>query len=135
MTIADSLRKIMESERLFGSMFYDVFFERCPQAKAYFEGVDMRRQALVLTMALQMMEQYHTNNYAAIDHYLRHIGHRHDERTVPKKLYTDWRESLLATLEQFLGADWSDELAEEWGVAIEAATTAMFRGYDDPVGI
>jgi hemoglobin-like flavoprotein len=135
MTIAESLRKILESERLFGSMFYDVFFTRSPEARKYFDGVDMKRQALVLTMALQMMEQFHTNGYAAIDHYLRHIGHHHHDRDVPRELYADWRDSLLVALEQFLGADWSDDLRGEWERAIASATTAMFRGYDEPIGI
>jgi len=135
MGIAESLHQIMKSERVFGTMFYDLFFGRCPEAKSYFDGVDMRRQALVLTMALQMMEQYHTHGYTAIDHYLRHIGHRHNDRAVPREMYTDWRDSLLAALEQFHGADWDDSLRQEWEGAIKAATEAMFRGYDEPVGI
>lgn len=135
MTITESVKHIMESDQNFGSQFYEVFFGRCPDAKLLFDGVDMKRQALVITMALQMIEQYYSNGYSAIDHYLRHLGMRHKNWSIAKDMYADWSESMLAALEKFHAADWSNELRDEWQQAIEAATEVMFLGYDEHAGI
>jgi hemoglobin-like flavoprotein len=135
MTVAESMKQILESDQNFGSLFYEVFFERCPEAKTPFDGVDMKRQALVITMALQMIEQYYNNGYSAIDHYLRHLGMRHKSWSISKDMYADWSESMLAALEKFHAADWSDDLRTEWQKAIEAASEVMFLGYDEHAGI
>jgi len=135
MTISESMRRILESDDVFGSLFYDVFFERCPEAKAPFDGVDMKRQALVITMALQMIEQYYSHGYTAINHYLQHMGMRHKNWSISKEMYAAWSESMLASLEKFHATEWSDELRAEWQQAIEAATEVMFMGYDEHASI
>lgn len=135
MEIQDSLKQILQSEQVFGSMFYEVYFERCPEAKDHFAETDMKRQALVLTMALTLIEQHYNHEFAAVDQYLQHVGSKHSDRKIPRALYEPWREAMLATLERFLGADWSEHLAEQWSDAIETVTETMFRGYDERMGV
>jgi hemoglobin-like flavoprotein len=131
-TIHESLESIMSSGETFGSSFYEIFFERCPAAKDHFDGTDMKRQSLVLTMALQLLEQYHTKGFLSIEQYLQTMGARHVGYGVPKEMYVDWRESMLTAMERFHGNQWDDKLASQWGDAIELATDVMFRGYNDP---
>jgi hemoglobin-like flavoprotein len=135
MEIKESLKKILESDRVFGEMFYEVFFDHCPEAKPYFAETDMDRQALVLTMVLTLVEQHYNNDFTAVDEYLQHIGTRHADRGIAKYLYTPWRDAILKTLEQFHGDEWSTHLAEQWGDAIETVTETMFRGYEERKGV
>lgn len=130
-----SLEKILHSDERFGDLFYKIFFERHPEAKQYFDGIDMKRQSLMLTMALKLMGEYHAKGYAAINHYLEHLGTRHSDRGVPQEVYTDWSDSLLATLSEFHGEDWTDALAEQWRDAVAATSKVMFNGYDKRVGL
>jgi hemoglobin-like flavoprotein len=133
--IQDSLKRILHSEQVFGAMFYEVFFERCPEAKDYFLETDMKRQALVLTMALTLVEQHYNNEFTAVEQYLQHIGYKHADRDIPKALYVPWRDAMMVALEKFLDGNWSEHLAEQWRDAIESVTETMFRGYDERMGV
>jgi hemoglobin-like flavoprotein len=130
-----SLEKILHSGDQFGDLFYEIFFESHPEAKKYFDGIDMKRQSLMLTMALKLMGEYHAKGYAAINQYLEHLGTRHSDRGVPQEVYTDWSDSLLTALSRFHGKDWNETLAEEWRDAVVATSKVMFNGYDKRVGL
>jgi len=135
MDLAASLDKILASDHEFGEMFYDVFFEQYPVAKDYFEGVNMRNQALMLSVSLRLIGDYHKRGFAAIGHYLQILGTRHADRRVPQEMYPLWRDSLLTTLDKFHNGDWSGALANEWSEAIEAISQVMFEGYDKRTGL
>jgi hemoglobin-like flavoprotein len=135
MDIEKSLKLILQSGDQFGASFYDIFFERCPKAAEYFKDTDMSRQSLVLTMALQLLAQYYANGFLSIKQYLQTIGTRHDDWGIPREMYTDWRDAMLAALEKFHGEQWNDALANQWREAIERATEAMFHGYDRRAGV
>jgi hemoglobin-like flavoprotein len=135
MTLSSSLEKILQSGDTFGDLFYKIFFERTPEAKQYFEGVDMKRQSLTLTMALKLMGEYQAKGYPAIRQYLESIGTRHKDRGVPRETYAAWSDALLTALARFHGDDWDDALAGQWSDAIDATTMVMFDGYDHRAGI
>ena len=135
MDINESLKAILGSDKLFGEQFYARFFKECPEAKEHFGDIDMGRQALVLTMALTLIEQHYTHGYAAVEQYLRHLGSRHKERHVPAGMYPQWRESMLATLEAFHGDQWNERVSTQWHDAIEGVSDSMLNGYDEHVGI
>lgn len=135
MDIKGSLKKILEYEKVFGELFYEIFFKRHPEAAEYFKDTDMRRQSLELTMALTLVVQYHLNKFAAVEQYLKYVGMHHHDRKIPKELYPDWRETMMVTLERFHENDWNDDLANQWREAIDAATETMLKGYDRRVGI
>jgi hemoglobin-like flavoprotein len=135
MDIHESLHRLLQRKELFGTLFYDVFFERCPDARAYFAGISMDYQAALLTMALKVLEQYYTHGYPAMAMYLKYLGHKHNMRAILPELYPQWCEALLAALAQFHGADWSDEAAQQWRAAFEKAREAMFLGYQEPMHV
>ena len=135
MEIAESLAKVLESRENFGSVFYEEFFSRFPEVVPHFEGVDMERQSLVLTMALSIIERYNDSTFGAIDHYLQHLGSAHHRRAIPAELYPKWIEAMLAALERFLGDDWNSELESEWRTALEKTSRTMLKGYERRVGI
>lgn len=135
MDIQESLHRLLQRKEAFGALFYDVFFQRCPEAKAYFAGINMDHQATLLTMALTVLEGYHAHGYPAMAAYLKYLGHKHHSRAILPELYAPWCESLLEALRQFHGADWSDEAGRQWRAAFEKAREAMLAGYREPVHV
>jgi len=133
MDIGDSLERIFDSSDLFGDSFYELFLTTYPDVQKYFEGVDMNRQSVMLTMALTIVEQYASSKYPATKKYLQHLGVVHHERGIPRELYEQWRDAMLETLFQFHGDDWNLQLATQWREAIEMAIEVMLEGYEQNV--
>jgi hemoglobin-like flavoprotein len=131
MTIQDSLHRLLQQKESAAELFYSLLFERYPQLKPYFEGVDMKRQATLLTMALLVIERNYVCSYSAAEAYLRYLGTRHQTRGIPLETYSAFRAALLETLQRVQGADWGEELAREWGAAIDRATALMHDGYQN----
>jgi hemoglobin-like flavoprotein len=135
MDIQESVHRVLQSKETFGSLFYEVFFTRCPEARAYFAGLNMEYQAALLTMALKMLEAYHTHGYPAMAAYLKYLGHKHHMRAVLPELYSQWGDALLAALEQFHGDAWSDAVARQWRAAFEKARDVMLLGHQEPLHV
>lgn len=133
MDIAESLERIFDSTDLFGESFYDLFLTTYPEVQKYFEGIDMNRQAVMLTMALTLVEQYASSKYPATKKYLLHLGEVHRDRGIPPALYEQWRDAMLETLFQFHGDDWDQQLATQWREAIETAIEVMLQGYEQEI--
>ena len=131
MNIHDSLHQILASKKIFGEYFYETFFQQCPAAKQYFQGVNLERQAVLLTMALLVIDQQYRNPYAVTAEYLRYLGTKHHDRNIPQHLYASWCDAMLITLEQFHGDDWDAALRKQWQEAIEIVTELMFQGYSE----
>ena len=129
MDISESLDRILESKQILGDSFYKIFLDRYPEVQEHFEGVNLQRQAVLLTMALIVVEQYYSNPYLATEKYLQYLGTKHHERRIPQDLYHKWAEAMLDTLEQFHGDDWDEGLADQWREAIGRSTELMFEGY------
>lgn len=135
MNLADSVEQVLRAQDVFGELFYAEFFRRCPRAEAYFENRDMKRQALVMTMTLQSVQQFHQGGFPAVDHYVEHLGSVHKRRSIPMDLYPEFRAAMLHTLARLLGEDWSDSLRNEWEIALDKTMRRMLEGYERPRGI
>ena len=135
MDIHASIDQIMEAPQLIGTQFYEIFFDRFPEAKEFFDGVDMERQSHVLTMSLMVVQQLHSKRYEATTQYLRYLGTQHHDRNIPKELYPKWREAMLATLQNAHGEAWNEALEQSWAEAFDHAIALMLDGYDNRVTI
>jgi hemoglobin-like flavoprotein len=129
MDIEESLHRILQEKENVASRFYPLFLECHPEARRYFNGVDMSRQAELLRLALIMVERHHTHAYPATESYVNYLGTKHRVRGIPADLFAPFRDALLATLEQFHGKDWDTALAGQWREAIDLAAASMARGY------
>jgi hemoglobin-like flavoprotein len=127
--ISQSLDRILNSQDVLGELFYDIFLHQYPEVQHFFEGVNLRRQAVLLTMALIIVEQYYSNPYPTTAEYLRYLGSKHHQLNIPKELYGKWADAMLTTLRQFHGKDWTEDLARQWREAIDRTTQQMFAGY------
>jgi hemoglobin-like flavoprotein len=129
MTIHDSVHRILEQQATFADLFYLVFLESYPEVRRHFEGVNMKRQAMLLTMALMVMERHYSGSYPATRMYLQYLGTRHHDWGIPEDQFPSFRDALVATLMRFHGSEWNPQLAEQWQVAIDRTIDTMLEGY------
>jgi len=129
MDIQESLHRILEREQLVVDLFYIVFLEKHPELQRHFVNVNMQRQAVLLTMALQVVVQYYVHGFRTAEAYLRILGEEHSRRGIGPNLYTKFCDILLGTLSRFHLQDWSDQLAQQWRQALELAAAKMLEAY------
>ena len=132
MDIQESIRRILTQESLVADLFYRVFLEQYPEVRRHFAEVDMRRQAVLLTVALQLVVQYYQHSFPAVGTYLQILGQEHNRRGVTGELYPKWRAALLATLSRFHGQDWDEALSGQWSEALELASQKMLSANSSP---
>ena len=129
MDIQESIRRILEQEGHVADLFYHVFLEQYPEVRQHFAAVDMRRQAVLLTVALQLVVQYYQHSFPAVEAYLRILGREHNQQGIARELYPKWREALLATLCRFHDQEWDESLSRQWNEALQLATAKMLAEY------
>jgi hemoglobin-like flavoprotein len=129
MNIQESVERVLQRKENLADLFYEVFLRDYPEVRQHFDGVNFRHQSVLLTMALMVMERHHRGQYPAIESYLKYLGSKHHDRGIPAESFPLFAAALLATLEQFHGADWNAELAGQWRAAIDRASATMLEGY------
>ncbi len=130
MDIHESVHRILLQADSLADLFYLVFLKDYPEMQGFFGGVDMKRQNVLLTMALLTIERHYHHRYEMTSEYLKLLGERHRRRGIGADLYPKWQTAMLATLERFHGSDWNDSLAEQWREAIDVAIEIMAREYE-----
>src|SRR5579864_2226957 len=125
MDIGESIHEILLRSDTFASLFYLAFLKDYPEVQKHFQGVDMKRQNLLLTVAMMVVERHSQHQYAATGEYLHLLGQQHLRRNITRDLYPKWRNAMLGTLERFHGLHWSDALAGQWRTALDSAIDAM----------
>jgi hypothetical protein len=129
MDLRDSLHEILLRSDTLADLFYLVFLDKYPEVQRHFHGVDMKRQNLLLTMALLVVERHAHHRYPSTEAYLHLLGRQHQWRGVPRELFAKWRDAMLETSERFHGPDWSDGLAQQWRGALDSAIESMLIAY------
>jgi hemoglobin-like flavoprotein len=107
--------------------FYAVLFERYPQTQAMFSPSRRGQQENMLTQALVAVMD-HLDDAPWLVNTLRALGARHVNYGVTDEMYGWVAESLLITLEEVAGAEWSPELANAWTEALTAIAGLMQAG-------
>ena len=129
MDIQASLDQLLQSQQVVVEQFYELFFERCPEAAAFFNDVDLSRQSLLLTMGLNVVVTHYRNPSPATAQYLQILGSKHRDLGIPQELFERFCEALLEFLAGFHGESWSEGLADQWRQALRDATKIMLSGY------
>ncbi len=130
MELSASLKLVLGQKELVIRQFYDRFLEECAAARPLFEGVDLERQALMLTTALIVVEAHAREQLPALNHYLHVLGDRHRNAGVPRELFPEFRECLIRTIRDCHGDGWSDAIEEAWRAALNLTIDTMFDGYE-----
>jgi hemoglobin-like flavoprotein len=129
MDIQQSLARILKRREPLADLFYLLFLDEYPEVRQFFLRVNMKRQAILLTMALQASVEYYSHSFPAIAAYLKILGEKHKEWGIPRELYPKWRAAMMSTLGRFHGDDWTPELAGQWDAALDLASQKMLEGY------
>jgi hemoglobin-like flavoprotein len=102
--------------------------DRHPQVRTYFADVNLRAQAVMLTMALKLVEQHYVHHYPAMRNYLKILGRRHRERLkIPAENFAPFGDCLLVTIQEFHGSEWDPGLEDQWRAAIDEAIAVMLE--------
>jgi hemoglobin-like flavoprotein len=125
-----SLSKVLQARDEVGRMFYDHFLSQYPAVQQYFRGVDLKRQSVLLTTAVMIIERHSSHPAPALAQYLQYLGSRHHGLQIPREIYAVWTKAMLETLQRFHGADWTPALDSQWRKAFEGAIELMFEGYE-----
>jgi len=133
--LQDSLHRILQQGKgELGTTFYAKFFEVCPEARKFFENVDLAVQANVLVNALHVVVSHGCHRFPATESYLKILGHRHHQRQIPAEMYPRFFDAMLLVLKEFHGDSWGPELEQEWREAFELTGQTMAAGHvDGPV--
>lgn len=127
--INESLNQILNAKDAIGEMFYKHFLDNYPDVQKHFEGVNMRRQGVLLATALMVIERYYAHPTPAVAMYLRYLGTKHKDWSIGRDLYPVWVNAMIETMVKFHGDDWSPELERQWREAFSRAIDLMLEGY------
>src|SRR5262245_42400404 len=121
-----SFDRIVERHPDVTHVFYDILFERYPQARALFGRNTRAAQEKMLTQALALVIE-HVEDASWLSGTLTALGAKHAGYGVTDEMY-DWvGECLIAALEQAEGAEWTPEVEEAW-LAAYGAIAGIMRG-------
>jgi hemoglobin-like flavoprotein len=125
--LRNSFTLVAERQPALVHRFYEILFERYPEARNLFGRRSSEAQEKMLTSALIAVMD-HLDDAPWFQTTLSTLGAKHHEYGVTDQMY-DWvGESLLATLAEVAADDWSDELEREWTKAYQAIATTMIQG-------
>lgn len=129
MDIHESIDQILASDDVLGTAFYEAFLQY-PEVQKFFDGVNLKRQSVLLTMALLVVEQCETESSPVVKAYLQDLGVKHEKMGVPESLYPYFHDALLSTLSEYHKEDWNEGLQQQWSDAINHAAQQMLDGYE-----
>lgn len=125
--LRSSFELVAEREAMITPRFYEILFERYPQAKPMFGRNQPRTQQRMLQEALVAVIE-HLDDAEWLGTTLGGLGRRHDAYGVTPDMY-DWvGDALLSTLAEIAGDDWSPELEKAWADAYGAIRSLMLAG-------
>jgi len=125
--LRSSFETIVERQPLLTKRFYEILFQRYPQARSLFGRRSLEAQEQMLTRALVAVMD-HLDDAAWFTGTLEALGAKHAGYGVTDAMY-DWvGDALLATLAEVAGDDWSPALAAEWAGAYGAIAATMQSG-------
>lgn len=113
--VQDSFALVVPKAAVVSRMFYDRLFELRPDYRDMFPAdMETQRSKLVATLATVVQGLHEVEE---IIDAVRALGQRHVGYQVGDADYEPVGEALLWTLEEGLGAAWTDELKEAWTAA------------------
>jgi len=122
--LRESFQVVATANPAFTGRFYEILFERYPQARSMFPPSGLARQAEMLNAALVAVLDHLEDAPWLVDT-LGALGAKHVGYGVTREMY-DWvGASLLATLAEVAGAQWPPELNAAWAEAYGVIVSLM----------
>ncbi len=125
--LRSSFDLVVERQPQLTPRFYEILFSRYPQVQPLFGRNARAQQAEMLQQALVAVLD-HLEDATWLEETLMAMGQKHVDYGVTNEMYDYVGDSLLATIAEVAGDDWSDELAAAWTEAYGAIASLMQRG-------
>lgn len=125
--LRDSFELVLERNPTLTARFYEILFERYPQARPLFGAGSLKKQQDMLAQALVAVVD-HLEDASWLASTLGALGAKHTGYGVTAEMY-DWvGDSLLRTLEETAGPVWTPAHAQNWGEAYGVIVSLMRAG-------
>ena len=125
--LRSSFELVVEREPQLTHRFYDILFQRYPQAKPMFRNNPRQEQEKMLTDVLVKVMD-HLEDAPWLVRELGALGSKHAGYGVTDEMYGWVGASLLEALEQVASEAWTPELKAAWTEAFEAIASLMQAG-------
>lgn len=125
--LRSSFDLVIERQPAVTARFYEILFARYPQAKPLFGRNAQAQQEKMLADALVAVLD-HLEDAAWLKQTLMALGKKHVDYGVTGEMYGWVGASLLATLAEVAGRDWTPELESAWTAAYGAIAGLMQEG-------
>ncbi len=126
--LRESFGLVIERQPQLVHRFYEILFERYPQVRPLFgKSHGQGKQEEMLGAALVAVLD-HLEDASWLESTLKGMGAKHIEYGVTKEMYGWVGDSLLATLAEVAGQDWSPAHVAAWTEAYGAIASLMQLG-------
>ncbi len=131
--LRQSFELVIERQPQLVHRFYEILFERHPQARPLFGKNSGVKQEEMLGAALVAVLD-HLEDASWLESTLKQLGAKHVDYNVTPEMYRWVGDSLIAAIAETAGADWTPQLAAEWTEAYGAIAALMQRGAAERAG-
>ncbi len=121
---------VVKREPQFTKRFYEVLFQKHPQAMPLFGRNAPEKQQEMLTETLVAVMD-HLEDADWLAQTLKGMGAKHVEYRVTDDMYPWVGDALVTTIAEVAGENWNDELARAWTDAYAAISGLMIAGAAD----
>jgi hemoglobin-like flavoprotein len=125
--LRSSFELLVERQPQLTPRFYEILFSRYPQVRPLFGSNASLQQAQMLQEALVAVMD-HLEDASWLAGTLEAMGKKHVDYGVTHEMYAFVGDSLLSTLAEVAGPDWTPELAAAWTEAYNAIAGLMQKG-------
>lgn len=126
-----SFTKIGANAADFSHSFYTRLFRQSPELEPLFADTDQQAQEKKLVFSLAAIVE-NIRNGSVLEPALKSLGARHFQVGTLEAHYPLVGQALLETFADYLGEEWTDELAAAWGEAYGAIAKIMLEGASQP---
>lgn len=125
-----SLDLVLERQPAITPRFYEILFERYPQVRPLFGRNASSAQAKMLQEAIVAVVD-HLEDAQWLGSTLGALGRQHVDYGVTAEMYAWVADSLVRTLAEVAGDDWTPETESAWNAALLAIRDLMLAGAED----
>lgn len=122
--LRDSFELVLARDQEFPRRFYEILFERHPEAKALFTRNSPGAQNAMLAQTLMAVVDHFEDRPWLADK-LRPLGAQHVEYGVTPEMYGWVGDALIAALAEVSAGEWTDAHADAWSAAYAVIVELM----------
>lgn len=129
--LRDNFELVLHRDQNFPRRFYEILFERHPEAKPLFRRNTPGAQSAMLAETLMAVLD-HLEDAEWLRRHLGELGAKHVEYGVTKPMY-DWvGDAMISALAEVSAGDWTHAHLRAWTAAFEVVVSLMLAPVDRP---